>query len=33
VAKARAEFDERRSATPFVQTIPESIKPPIPADA
>jgi aminobenzoyl-glutamate utilization protein B len=32
-AKARAEFEERLSATPFVQTVPESVKPPIPADA
>lgn len=32
-AKARAEFDQRRSETPFVHTIPDGVKPPIPADA
>ncbi len=33
VAKARAEFDERRRAAPLVNLVPESVKPPIPLDA
>jgi aminobenzoyl-glutamate utilization protein B len=30
VAKARAEFEEKRAATPLVHLVPEGVKPPIP---
>ena len=32
VARARAEFDEKRAAARIVQLIPDGVKPPIPVN-